>query len=90
MPRRKSSAQLNAEIATSLAARQTWDPSAFGLTRSELSGMDEEERQEALSDALNRAADLLQASASAFRAELGPLRSKITDAADTVIARTRR
>ena len=63
-----------------------FDSSVLGYTKAELDEMDEEERAAALRDCLNRAADLLQATADAFKADLtaGP-RSAVREAAADVI-----
>jgi len=47
-----------------------FDPSILGITSEELAEMDEEERREALWDSLNRAADIAQHTADAFKADL--------------------
>jgi hypothetical protein len=49
----------------------------LGITLQEWAQMDAEERQEYMVDALNRAADLLEATADAFDADLGSERSEV-------------
>jgi hypothetical protein len=74
-PHKKPAAQLDAEIAASLASQKTrrsWDPSILGITQEELSAMDAEDRETALIEALNRAADQLQAVVAAFGKDLCP------------------
>jgi hypothetical protein len=47
-----------------------FDPSVLGLDQDDLDIMDDDERNEALVDSLNRAIDLLQATRAAFADDL--------------------
>jgi len=54
-----------------------WDPSVLGLTLQDWARMDGDERQAYMVDALNRAADLLEATSTAFEADLGSDRAEV-------------
>jgi hypothetical protein len=62
----------------------------LGYKKAELDDMDDEERAEALRDCLNRAADLLQATAAAFPTLKGADRDAVKAAASDVIRVVRR
>lgn len=55
----------------------TWDPSVLGITLHEWARMDADERQKYMVSALNKAADLIEATANAFDMELGSDRSEL-------------
>lgn len=57
-----------------------FDPSILGIEPSQLEEMDEDERKEALFDALMRAADLANAIAKAFSKDLGAERAEVVEA----------
>jgi hypothetical protein len=49
---------------------EAFDASVLGYTASELAHMDDDERAEAMRDAINRIADLADAAGDAFKADL--------------------
>lgn len=78
-------------VARRVAARfvkKAWDGSVLPLD--DLDDMDEDERKEQLVDGLNRAADLLQALAEAFKGDLGSAHRDVAQAAKTIIQVSRR
>lgn len=63
----------------------TWDRSVLPISSADLEEMDEEERKMRMVDELNRAADLLQALASAFAKDLGSNYGDVTQAAKELV-----
>ena len=64
--------------------KKAMDPSILGTRPHELAEMDDEERKEALFDALMRASDLLGEVAKAFSKDLGGDKDDVVSAARSV------